>query len=72
MYEKKGIKTNEVLVPKEGDNFMFPCVSGSAKLSGKGSEIRTSDPIRQDIEEGEEHRSVLQGHNRFCRATTRR
>ena len=31
------------------------------KLAGKGSETRTSNRIRQDIEEGEEHRSDLQG-----------
>ena len=40
-------------MPIEGDNFIFPLVNGSAK----GSQIRTSDRIRQDIE-GEEHRSV--------------
>ena len=42
-------------MPKEGDKFIFPFADGSAKLAGKGSEVRTSDRIRQDIEEREEH-----------------
>ena len=30
-------------------------------MAGKGSEVRTSDRVRQDIEEGKEHLSDLQG-----------
>ena len=33
----------------------------SVTLASKGSEIRPSNQIRQDIEKGEEHRSDLQG-----------
>ena len=44
-------KTQEVPLAKEGDKFIFPFVNGSTKLAGKGSEILTSDRIRQDIEE---------------------
>ena len=40
---------------------MFPFMNGSAKLAGQRSEVRTSDRIRQDVEEGEEHCSDLQG-----------
>ena len=42
------ISTKEVLVPRKRDNFIFRS-DGSAKLAGKGSEVRTSDRIRQDI-----------------------
>ena len=35
--------------------------NGSVKLAGKGSEVRPSNRIRQDIEKGEEHRGDLQG-----------
>ena len=37
------MKTKEVLVLKEGDNFIFTFVARSAKLAGEDSEIRTSD-----------------------------
>ena len=40
--------TKEVPVPKEGDKFIFPFVNGTTTLTGKGSEILTSDRIRQD------------------------
>ena len=46
---------------KEGDDFRFPIVGGSVKLARKGSEVRPSNQIRQDIEEGDEHRSDPQG-----------
>lgn len=39
--------------------FLF--ASGSVKLARKGTAVRPPDWIRQDIEEGEEHRSDLQG-----------
>ena len=55
------IKTKEVLVSKEGDNFIFPFVNGSVRLAGKGSEVGPSGRIRQEFEAGEEHRSDLQG-----------
>ena len=67
------MKTKEFLVPKEGNNCIFLFAHGSAKLARKesgdssaklavkGSEIRTSDPIRQDSEEEEELRSDLRG-----------
>ena len=54
------MRTSTVLVmPKKRDSFKFPSVD--AKVAGKGSEIRTSDPVRQEIEETEEHCSGLQG-----------
>ena len=53
------IKPKEVLVPKEGDKFIIPFADGSAKLAGTGSDVRNSSRIRQDVEEGEEHRSDL-------------
>ena len=37
-------------MPSDGGKFIFPFVHGSAKLAGEGSEFRTSDGIRQDIE----------------------
>ena len=37
------IKTEEVLVPKEGNNFTFSFCNGSAKLAGKGTAGRMSD-----------------------------
>ena len=43
------------------NNFIFRFVNGSEKLARKSSEVGPSDPIRQDIEEGVEHRSDLQG-----------
>ena len=46
-------------MPK-GDIFIFPSADGSAKLAGKGSDLRTPDRIRHDIEAREEHRSALQ------------
>ena len=49
-------------VLREGDNFIFPCADVSVKLAGKGPEVRPSNRIRRDIEEGEEHRSDLQGN----------
>ena len=57
------MRTSIVLVmPKKGDSFKFPIVD--AKLAGRGSEIRTSDRVRQEIEEAEEHcsESGLQGN----------
>ena len=48
--------------------------NGSAKLAEEGSEVSPSNRMRQDIEDGEEHRTGLQvetGRTRFCRATTR-
>ena len=38
------VKTKEVLVPKEGDNFIFSFAHGSAKLAGKDSEVRNIRP----------------------------
>ena len=55
------ITPKEFLVPEEGDSFMFPCANGLEKMAGKDAEIRPSNRIRQDIEEGEEHRSDFQG-----------
>ena len=52
----KRIKTKEVLVPKEGETFIFTCADGSVKLAGQGSQVRPSNCIRQNIEEVEEHR----------------
>ena len=46
-----------------GAIFIFPFATGSATLAGKGSEVRTSDRIRQDIEGREEHLSDLQGES---------
>ena len=40
---------------------IFPCASCSVKLAGKSSEVRPSNRIRQEIHEGEEHRSDLVG-----------
>ena len=57
----KRIKTNEVLVPKEALNFLFSCANGSVKLARKSSEVRPSNRMWQDVEEGEEHRRDLQG-----------
>ena len=48
-------------MPSDGDHFMFSFMNGSANLAGQCSEVRTSDRIRQDVEEGEEHCSDLQG-----------
>ena len=50
----------EFVVPKEGGNFIFRCANGSVQLAGEGSEVRQSNRIRQDTEEGEELRSVLE------------
>ena len=46
---------------KGGRTFISPCVICSVKSAGKGSRVRPSDRIRQDIEEGEEHRSGVHG-----------
>ena len=50
----------EVSCRKKENIFIFPCANGSVKLAGEGSEVRLSDRIRQDTEEGVEHRSDLQ------------
>ena len=42
---------------KEGDKFISPCQYGKVKLAGKGSEVRTSNKIRQELEKVEEHTS---------------
>ena len=56
-YVKK-INTKEVFVPKK-EHFIFLCANGIVTLAGKGSEVRTSDQIQQNTEEGKEHRSDL-------------
>ena len=53
----KRMNANEIIVVTEGDQFMFPCASGLVKQTGKDSEVRTSDQIRQGAENMEEHSS---------------
>lgn len=51
-----------VLVPKNGDEFVFPCADGAVKLAGKDHEVRASIPVRiQFGKGGEDHRDELQG-----------
>ena len=45
---------------ERGQTIIFPRANGSVKLARKDSEVRPSDRVRQDSEEGE-HRSDLQG-----------
>ena len=47
-------------MPKR-DFLKFPRASGHVKMAGEGSGVRPSDRIRQDTEDGDEHRSDLQG-----------
>ena len=51
----KRINAKEVLVVKERDKFISPCANGKIKLAGKGSQVRSSDQIRQGPETMEEH-----------------
>ena len=61
VYFKNIKKTREVLLLKVGYNLILPCADGPVKLAVKGCEVRPSNRIGQDIEEGDPHRSDLQG-----------
>ena len=54
-------KKTKVHVSDKEDSFMFLYVNGTVKFTGKISEVGPSNRIRQDIGEGEEQRSDLQG-----------
>ena len=41
----KRTNAKEVIVVKGGDEFIFPCASGTIKFAGKDPEVRTSDQI---------------------------
>ena len=53
-------ESREVIVPKR-DFSKFPRANGHVKMAGEGSGVRPSDRIRQDTEDGDEHRNDLQG-----------
>ena len=55
------LNAKEVLVPKNRDEFIFPCADGAVKLEGKDQEVRTSIPTRNHPEQGERHCDNIQG-----------
>ena len=55
------LNAQDVLLPKQENNFTIPCADGSVKLSGKDHEVRTSDQSRGHSEHGEGHRGAHQG-----------
>ena len=48
-------------MPKNRDEFIFPCADGAVKLEGKDQEVRTSIPTRNHPEQGERHCDNIQG-----------
>ena len=49
------------MIRQEGDEFIFPCADGTAKLSGRDYEFREPTPRREEAVRRENLRGELQG-----------
>ena len=57
------INAKEVLITPEGDEFMFPCADGTAKLSGRDYEFREPPQRREPTVRSEDFSRELQGES---------
>ena len=48
------LNAKKVLTPMKGDNFIFPVVDGTVKISGRDQDLRTSTLIRDSPDRGKE------------------
>ena len=53
----------EVIMPKNGENFIFPIADGTANLSGRNQVFRKATQVRDYPARGEEHRDDLRGES---------
>ena len=53
----------EVLMPRNGEDFIFPFADESVKLAGRDQALRTPTSIREHVARGEERNDVLMGES---------